>query len=78
MLCPEAHAAQRHPGARGPGPADRGEFEGHLLVGRTESGEVDLAPLAASKKWAKMEGAFAPGEAWYALGERKLLDGVER
>ncbi len=49
-----------------------------LLVGRTESGEVDLAPLASSKKWAKMEGAFAPGEAWYALGERKLLDGVER
>ncbi|MGI8757291.1 MAG: AAA family ATPase [Acidimicrobiales bacterium] len=48
-----------------------------LLVGRTTSGDVELAPLSASKKWTKMSKAFAPGEAWYALGERKLLDGVE-
>lgn len=48
-----------------------------LLVGRTKAGDVRLAPLSASKRWAKMAEAFAPGEAWYALGEHKLLDGVE-
>jgi len=55
-----------------------GSAEEVLLVGRTKGGDIDLAPLSASKKWAKMAKAFAPGEAWYALGERKLLDGVER
>lgn len=55
-----------------------GSAEEVLLVGRTKSGDIELAPLSASKKWKKMAKAFAPGEAWYALGERKLLDGVER
>lgn len=55
-----------------------GSAEEVLLVGRTKGGDIDLAPLSASTKWAKMAKAFAPGEAWYALGERKLLDGVNR
>ena len=49
-----------------------------LLVDRDTDGRVDVARLSDSSKWAKMQDAFAPGEAWYALGERKLLDATTR
>lgn len=45
-----------------------------LLVGRNlGDGETRVMPLSDSAKWASLSRAFAPGEAWYALGEDDLF-----
>lgn len=46
-----------------------------LLVDRDAQGNVEVGRLSDSARWAKLSDAFAPGEAWYALGERALLNG---
>lgn len=49
-----------------------------LLVGRDEDGGLRVAQMGSSPAWDKLQDAFAPGEAWYALGERKFLDAIRK
>ncbi|HWT93952.1 MAG TPA: ATP-binding protein [Solirubrobacteraceae bacterium] len=49
-----------------------------LIVGREPDGQLRVGQMGASAKWAKLADAFAPGEAWYALGEREFLNAINK
>ncbi|HEY4244174.1 MAG TPA: AAA family ATPase [Kofleriaceae bacterium] len=47
--------------------------QGILIVDRDKAGRPHATPLPKAKGYARLRGAFDPGELWYNLGEDKLV-----